>query len=189
MVAVTVDGFLIITAWRQKMNSETTAQELVEDEFARRSRLRWLKSKDKKLLNDAFRRLRKHGYFSRQNFTFCMSDGVAEVPAEYADRYVFYHVQDTINLELNGCIPEDGMHVAWAGDGDEIAGIISKTGLKAYWNGDKSTRILILPSRTTPKQFVRITSECRTLEERRRINGYYGHPTIDKQAYLQPACV
>ena len=143
------------------------ADMMEEDEVDRQNRLRWLKSKDKKLLNDAFRRLRKHGYFARQDFTFCMSDGVASVPDKYATRYVFYHIQDAFTLREHGRIPEGGMHVAWAGDGSEIVSIISQTGLKAYWNGDERTRILILPAETPPEQYAQIAAEERTWKERR----------------------
>jgi len=121
---------------------------------------------DKQLLNDAFSQLRKHGYFAQQNFSCCQTCGVAEVPDKYADKYVFYDIQDGYDIEIKGRINKYGMCVTWAGDAKQITDIISQTGLKAYWNGDRGTRILILPRNTSPKQYKQITSAYRKCKDK-----------------------
>jgi len=115
---------------------------------------------DKQLLNNAFSQLRKHGYFAEQNFACCQSCGLSAVPDKNADKYVFYHDQDNDSIE-NGRIDKNGMCIAWAGDAKQIAEIISQTGLKAYWNGKRGTRILVLSQNTTPKQYNRITASMK----------------------------
>ena len=45
-------------------------------------------------LREAFKDLRKAGYFARQNFTCCQSCAWAEIPEEKSDKVVFYHAQE-----------------------------------------------------------------------------------------------
>lgn len=91
----------------------------------------------KKKLTAAFRKLRKAGYFARQNFWCCQSSSA--IPEEYSEKYVFYHRQDNdILKEKNEC------YLAWDGDGKEIVRILSEAGLYVDWNGDNNTRILVM---------------------------------------------
>ena len=62
-------------------------------------------------INNAFKELRKRGYFARQNFMCCQTCGWAGVPDNKADKAVFYHAQDKEHLEKTG-----KLYLAWAGD-------------------------------------------------------------------------
>jgi hypothetical protein len=92
----------------------------------------------KKKLNTAFRQLRKSGYFAQQNFWCCQTCGWADVPDEYANKAVFYHRQDTPNIEKNNSV-----YLAWAGDGEEICNIFRENGLIVVWDGSSDNRILV----------------------------------------------
>lgn len=89
-------------------------------------------------LNDAFRLLRKRGYFARQNFWCCQTCGCAAVPEDHAESYVFYHRQDAERLRKDG-----GTMLAWGGDGDEIVKCCLEAGLVVTWDGSKNTRIFV----------------------------------------------
>ena len=117
---------------------------------------------DKQLLNDAFKQLRKEGYFAKQAFWCCQSCGCAAVPKEKEKAYVFYHKQDKDAIKDDGMIAAKGMYVAWDGNGRIIADTISNTGLKAYWNNDPGTRILILSQNTTLEQYAEIVGNNKT---------------------------
>ncbi len=97
---------------------------------------------DKKLLNIAFSRLRKMGYFAKQNFWCCQTCGRYAVPKDKADKMVFYHKQDAEAIK-NGTIKDHGLYLAWEGNGKEITQVFLDVGLDAVWNGDKGTRICI----------------------------------------------
>ena len=113
---------------------------------------------DKQLLNNAFRELRKQGYFARQNFYYWRKWREIPEANKGLTKYVFYHHQDNKKIK-NGFIEKGGMYVAWSGDGNQIVDIISQTALRAYWNGDKDKRILILSSTTTPDEYAEITKK------------------------------
>jgi hypothetical protein len=89
-------------------------------------------------LNSAFRQLRKAGYFAKQNFWCCQTCAWSDVPDEYENKAVFYHRQDTPNIKEFGHV-----HLAWAGDGEEICNILRENGLKVIWDGSENKRILV----------------------------------------------
>ena len=50
-------------------------------------------------IDDAFAALRAQGFFAKANHTFCLSDGVAEIPRNKESRFAFYHEQDADDLK------------------------------------------------------------------------------------------
>ena len=88
-------------------------------------------------LTIAFQKLRKAGYFARQNFTCCQSCGWAEVPENKSEKAVFYHSQD------NGDIENGFVHLAWSGEGQEIVDILKTEFKDIEWDGTTSKRIKI----------------------------------------------
>jgi hypothetical protein len=93
---------------------------------------------NKSNLTEAFKELRKIGYFARQNFTCCQTCAWAEVPDEKGERAVFYHNQDNSQLMSTG-----ECHLAWAGDGNEIVSVLNKHGVQTDWDGSGNKRIRI----------------------------------------------
>ena len=90
-------------------------------------------------INNAFKELRKLGYFARQNFMCCQTCGWAEVPDDKANRAVFYHRQDTEHFNRNG-----ELYLAWDGDGNEIIKTFQSVGLTTEWDGSSDTRIKVI---------------------------------------------
>lgn len=78
---------------------------------------------NKENLNNAFKELRKLGYFARQNFKCCQNCAWAAVPMDKA-KVVFYHAQDNEDLMRYG-----ECYLAWTGDVDEIAAVLEKHGV------------------------------------------------------------
>ena len=93
---------------------------------------------NKSNLNNAFKALRKAGYFAKQNFLCCQSCGWAAMTDEQSNKAVFYHRQDADDLKENGTC-----HLAWDGDGNEIVKILNDNGVKTEWSGEKNKRIKI----------------------------------------------
>jgi hypothetical protein len=93
---------------------------------------------DKGKITNAFKELRKLGYFARQNFLCCQTCAWYAVPDEKAEKAVFYHNQDNSRL-----INEGSCNLAWAGDGNEIVSVLNKHGIKTEWDGSDSKRIVI----------------------------------------------
>lgn len=91
-------------------------------------------------LTQAFKALRKEGYWARQNWKCCQSCGWAAVPEEKSDKAIFYHAQDA--QHIRGREPE--VMLAWSGDGDRIADIL-KEFVKVEWDGSVNTRIQCSP--------------------------------------------
>jgi hypothetical protein len=89
-------------------------------------------------LNNAFKDLRKAGYFARQNFTCCQSCGWSEIP-NGKEKVVFYHSQDNDDK-----IKGNDFHLAWSGDGKEICEILNRNGVLTEWNENENTRIKII---------------------------------------------
>lgn len=89
-------------------------------------------------LTNAFKELRKLGYFARQNWKCCQTCGWAEVPDDRSDRAVFYHAQDKATLDK-----QDYCYLAWDGDGQEIVAVLEKHNLIVNWNGSENTRIKV----------------------------------------------
>lgn len=94
-------------------------------------------------LTQAFKALRKAGYFARQNFWCCQSCAWAAVPEDKSEKVVFFHNQDNAN-KLNG----ESFMLAWAGDGYEIVRILMDNGIKTKWDGSENTRIEVLGDMT-----------------------------------------
>ena len=90
----------------------------------------------KKDLTQAFKELRKLGYFARQNFMCCQSCAWSAVPEEKEDKVVFYHRQDTPDVKYGS------VYLAWSGNGNEIVEIMSKY-FNVEWDGSESTRIRV----------------------------------------------
>ena len=99
--------------------------------------------RDKKLLDEAFVKLRILGYFAEQNWKCCQSCGWAAIPDHCAKKAVFYHAQDADAIK-KGMIDKKGLYIAWDGNGKEIVQVFNSVGLKTSWEGSKDTRILIL---------------------------------------------
>jgi hypothetical protein len=101
---------------------------------------------DRAKIRKAFDELRKLGWFARQSFCDCQTCGCAEVPESYNNKFVFYHQQDAeaINID-DGNICKDGMYLTHGegGSGREIVKALKAHGLKASWNGNNDTRILV----------------------------------------------
>ena len=74
-------------------------------------------------LNQAFKELRKLGYFARQNFRCCQTCAWAAVPVD-KKKVVFYHNQAAVDLAKSGeCF------LCWSGDRDEIAEVLECNGV------------------------------------------------------------
>jgi hypothetical protein len=93
---------------------------------------------NKSKITDAFKELRKLGYFARQNFQCCQTCAWAAVPNEKGERAVFYHNQDNSELRSTG-----ECHLAWSGDGKEIVSVLNKHGIQIEWDGSSNKRIKI----------------------------------------------
>jgi|Laugresu1bdmlbsd_1035121.scaffolds.fasta_scaffold00478_19 hypothetical protein len=89
-------------------------------------------------LTKAFKELRMHGYFARQNFTCCQSCGWAEVPEDKGDKAVFYHNQDYQSMKEGG-----DLYLAWSGDGNLICNVLRENGMEVRWDGTSATRICV----------------------------------------------
>jgi len=85
-----------------------------------------------------FKELRNLGYFSKMNNGWNMSVGWDLVPDENADKAVFFHKQDAMDLKKSG-----NVYLAWSGDGNEIVEIIKKHGMEVVWSGTDKTRIFV----------------------------------------------
>jgi len=87
-------------------------------------------------LTQAFKALRKAGYFARQNFLCCQSCGWAAIPEGKFEKVVFYHAQD--NSSKREGRP---FNLAWNGNGQEICQILKEHNVETTWTGDSSKRI------------------------------------------------
>ncbi len=101
---------------------------------------------DKERLTDAFKTLRRLGYFARQTWQCCQSCGWSAVPDGKGERAVFYHRQDAEDAFTNAGTLREGIYLAWAGNGYEIVGVLVAAGLRVQWNGSQATRIFVLPA-------------------------------------------
>jgi len=92
----------------------------------------------KRKVTEAFKALRKEGYFARQNFQCCQSCGWYAIPEGREEKAVFYHKQDAERFRETGeCA------IAWSGDGARICEVFRSHGLKVEWDGSASRRIFI----------------------------------------------
>ena len=101
----------------------------------------------RKKLTEAFQKLRRLGYFAKQRHTCCQSCGWAEVPDGFDDKAVFYHLQDNDNLLSNG----SKIHLAWAGNHEEIIGVLTSVGIEASCENPPKTRIECLTGNLKPE--------------------------------------
>lgn len=90
------------------------------------------------LIKAAYRQLRQRGYYCRSNFWCCSTCALAAIPVGRGNKFVFYHAQDAADLRR-----ERGCHLAWAGDGNEIATALRAAGLTVEWDGTPEHRIYI----------------------------------------------
>jgi len=99
---------------------------------------------DKEKIKNAFKDLRKHGYFARMNFWCCQSCACADIPEKYKDKFVFYHNQDNEAIKMGGNI-RGVLYLSHGegGDANEICTVLRKNGLDASWNGNMNTRIMV----------------------------------------------
>jgi hypothetical protein len=93
----------------------------------------------KRKINNAFRSLRKKGYFARQNFWCCNTCGWHAVPDNQADKVVFYHEQAADDLKDTG-----ECWLSWSGDANEIIKTFETAGVPASWDGDVNKKIKIV---------------------------------------------
>ena len=85
------------------------------------------------LIQKAFRELRKAGFFAKSNHTCCQTCGVAEVPENKEQAYVFYHQQSAKDLRnTNECRLSFGSS---AEHGQIIVRFLEEAGLNVDWNG------------------------------------------------------
>lgn len=106
----------------------------------------------KDAFTEAFKTLRRQGYFARQSHTCCSSCGWAEVPDEKAGKAVFYHRQDADGLDRGR------VHLAWSGNGTEICKAFKDLGLVTNWDGSAATRIeVIMMPGTLPRVEAAVT--------------------------------
>lgn len=89
-------------------------------------------------ISQAFRALRKKGYFAKQNFWCCQSCAWADVP-KGSDKVVFYHAQDLQDLRKTGDV-----YIAWSGDGNQIREEFERVGCTVQWDGSQEKRMKII---------------------------------------------
>jgi len=90
-------------------------------------------------LSEAFKELRKLGYFARQNFWCCQNCAWHAMSDEEAKKAVFWHRQGNKDKE-NG----KPFHLYWSGDANEIIGVLNKHGVKTEWEGKKEKAIKVI---------------------------------------------
>lgn len=91
-------------------------------------------------LTVAFKALRKTGYVARKSFWCCQSCAWSALDEDKAKKAVFYHRQDAADMRRG-----NGVHLAWAGDGKEIAGILKEAGIEFEWDGSTNKRFFCKP--------------------------------------------
>jgi len=96
---------------------------------------------DKILLNQAFRILRKQGFFAQQAFWCCQTCGWSAVPEGVKD-VAFYHKQDAASIK-HGMIDKGGVYIAWQGSAQKIVDAMQNVGLKVAWSGSEDKRIRV----------------------------------------------
>jgi hypothetical protein len=89
-------------------------------------------------ITEAFKELRKAGYFARKNFWCCQTCAWADVPDDKGKHAVFYHHQDNDRLEKTG-----RTMLAWSGNAKFICEVLTRHGLNVKHDGSENTRIEI----------------------------------------------
>jgi hypothetical protein len=90
-------------------------------------------------ITNAFKDLRRLGYFARQNFLCCQSCGWAAVPEDKEDKVVFFHNQD-----YQDKVEGRPFYLAWNGDGKQICSVLRMHGVEVEWSGDSNQRIRVV---------------------------------------------
>lgn len=99
----------------------------------------------------AFRILRKHGFFARQNWSCCQGCGCSELP-DGTTKYVFYHRQDGETLNRIGEVNLSWGTVVYRRKpskeklesiGKEVVNALRAKGLTVEWNGKSDRRITV----------------------------------------------
>lgn len=121
---------------------------------------------DKRALRRAFKEMRQQGIIAEEDWTCCMSCGVAEMRA-VADEcpphlrepigYCFYHAQDAENLAETG----DAMLAFGSfgeGDGEDVQigrmvlDCLTRAGVAVEWDGSERHRIKFCLTRTAKRK-------------------------------------
>lgn len=95
-------------------------------------------------VNEAFRSLRKIGYFCKSNFYCCTTCGGAAIPSAENKKVVFWHQQDTETakkLEKQRRTPY--LYLSWAGDSVEICRHLRAAGLTVIAPDTNDTKFLV----------------------------------------------
>ncbi len=95
---------------------------------------------------DAFKSLRREGYFCRMNFWCCQTCALHAIPDAKSKKYVFFTQQDARDLDRTG-----SCYLAWAGEGDRIFVELAGAGLLVDWNGRRESRMRVWLSQGTKK--------------------------------------
>jgi hypothetical protein len=121
-----------------------------------RAQVGWPDRTDCDRLDEAFAELEVQGIVARQNFTCCSTCGHYEIGAEVVAArkrrpvtgYAFYHMQDTERAVEGG-----GVYVKYdalsddrarkAEVGRRIVAAVEQAGLRAEWDGDPDTAVLV----------------------------------------------
>ena len=92
--------------------------------------------------------LREQGFFAKANHTCCQSCGLADIPEDKEDAYVFYHMQDAEGLKQDGAC-----YLAWGGCGQTICTALRDQHLEVDWNGSEHTRIAVTGLESSTKKW------------------------------------
>jgi hypothetical protein len=103
---------------------------------------------DKTKISNAFKNLRKNGWFARMSFWCCQSCGCAAVPEGFNNKFVFYHKQDAEAFDREGNLGGKNKRTMYlthgeGGDANEIVKALNNHGLNTDWNGDMNIRIMV----------------------------------------------
>ncbi len=97
---------------------------------------------DRDRIRDAFKDLRKLGYFARMNFWCCQTCAWYAVPEDKAEKVVFFHHQDADSFDKIGNLERE-MYLAWSGDPQVIIDTLNNHDLIATHDGNEYTRIMV----------------------------------------------
>lgn len=104
----------------------------------------------RKLIMAAFRDLRNIGFIAKARFMCCQGCARAAIRELIKDDkwatadIVFYHAQDAEAFDGNGTLKRS-IHIAHSGDTMKAVDAFRLKGLIVKWDGNKNTRIEILP--------------------------------------------
>lgn len=108
---------------------------------------------DREAVREAFKELRRDGYFARMAFQCCSSCAWAEVPDAKAEKVVFYNRQAADAFKEDGgwygggSLTDDlqrNLYLQWAGDGARIVEVLNRHGLDAVWDGTDEQAVRVI---------------------------------------------